>query len=250
MIQSPAVPTASTSARELRGQAFIVATIMWALFVVDVTSPSPFGRLSGRIVGTDFVQFSAVSRQHGQDDWSTLPAPARQSQQLRLVPESEADMFPPVYPAQVGLLLQPLASLGYRQAYMTWTIVSLLLYAGSLRLWLGLSPRLRPHAGLIHFGSQQRSPPHGSLALHGQLSMLALLSLALSCVALSRGGHSLAGAALSGLLAFKPSLLLPAVIVCAMAGEWRLVPSCVGVAQFAATISLSIWNWSAPTSRR
>ena len=221
----------------MRGQAAVIAAIMWTLFVVDVTSPSPFGRVSGLIVGTDFVQFYTVASAARSGRLADVASAAGlRVEQLRLVPESEAGFFPPVYPPQVALALQPLGALRYRQAYVAWTIVTLLLYAFAVRLLLGASPRLQPFAGVVGWIAAA-SPAAWFLVLHGQLSMLALVSLALTCVALGRKRPWLAGAAL-GLLAFKPSLFLPAVIVCALAAEWQMVLGAALAAsgQFAVTL--------------
>ena len=231
------LPPTSARATELLAQARILAVIMWALLIFDSTSATAVGRLSGLVVGTDFVQFyttASAAREGRLSDVAVMSG--LHAQQIRVVPESHASHFPPVYPPQVALVLRPLAYLSYRQAYLAWALVTVLLYAGAVRLLLRATPRLSAwpaHVGWI----AAAFPALWFVVLHGQLSVLALLSLAAACVALRHRRTWLAGVAL-GLLAYKPSLFVPAVALCALAGEWRMVAGAglAGLGQFALAV--------------
>jgi alpha-1,2-mannosyltransferase len=90
------------------------------------------------------------------------------------------------------------------------------------------------------------------VALHGQVSALALAALAGCWYGLQQSRPWLAGAAL-GLLAFKPSLYVPALAVCVLAGEWRIAlgAGLVGIAQFSAALpwagASALAQWVATT---
>ncbi len=223
----------------LRGHATVLAVALWAFAVLDFATPSPYLRYSGSVKGTDFVQFytAAAAAKRGAYE-ALVSAPLFNAEQVRLVPESGRQFYPPVYGPQVALVLEPLAAFGYYAAYAAWITITAALYALSLNRLLSLSAIHGLHTKLI-VPLAAGFPPLWWVVVHGQLSAVALISLAAAGESLRHRRRSLAGASL-GLLAYKPSLFVPALAVLLFAGEWRiaLTATTVGLAQVVLVIPL------------
>jgi hypothetical protein len=226
--------------RELLGQLQVLTIVLWTILLVDASSLTPFGRISGLLLGTDFVQFyaAAAAAHDGKLSEATTTAGLREYQ-VRTVPASHASLFPPVYPPQVALVLWPLGAVGYRTAYSIWVVVSLLLYALGVRWCYTTAPSLRPWKSHVGWAAAA-FPALWFLVLHGQLSAVALASLALATRAIGTRRPWLAGAAL-GLLAYKPTLFVPVVATLALAGDWRtaLATIAAGALQFVAALPIA-----------
>ncbi len=141
--------------------------------------------------------------------------------QARAVPQAVGDNFPAVYPPQVGLALQPLAFFSYPAALALWTLLTWALYGTATWLFWKRCPRLRSYGRTVAWVACA-SPAFWWLVANGHLSAVALGALALACLALDRKRSWLAGCAI-GLLAYKWTLLLPAVAVCLLAGEFAML---------------------------
>jgi hypothetical protein len=208
--------------RELRGQLIILAAVLWTLTALDWSGPGDRLRFSPQVKGTDFVHFYTLARQAAAGaltaDWTRQNA-----DQVRILPHSSGAYYPPVYPPQVAALLLPLSRCSYPLALMIWLAVTVALYAAAVasarRLMFPDAPRLDVLLAALAF------PAFYFAIQHGQLSMLALGLFVLFARALKNRARFSAGLAL-GLLAFKPSLLGPAVLLLLAAGEGTI---CLGI---------------------
>ena len=215
-------------ARELFVLATILAVVMWGIFIVDVGGTRR-GRLSGQPIGTDFVAFYSYARIGLAGSFAMLASPdAFFREQVRLIPESAATRHPPLYPAQVSLLLSPLGHLAYPAAYAVWVLASVAIYGAIVAAMTRRTPRLAVWPGQVA-AVAAASPALWFLVQHGQLSALSLAALSTTWWGLAGGGRWVAGAGL-GLLAFKVSFFIPALAVCLLAGRWGLAGIAVGVA--------------------
>ena len=201
--------------------AAILASVLWGITAFDASSGSSRGRLSGLPIGTDFVNFYALAHVGQSARFEALGSfESFRAEQRRLLPSAADTPYPPVYPPQVAVAMSPLARLTYGHAYLTWVVTTLLLYAGSVGLML---------RGCVHLRSWPRqvaaiavaSPALWLVVMHGQVSVVALIALVGMWTAMRAHRPWVAGVAL-GLLAFKPSLFVPAVALCAASGEWRM----------------------------
>ena len=221
----------SATRGELRGQLVILAVVLWAVALVNTATPTRQLR-SGQIKGTDFVQFYTLGRLAAEghadqfDDYGAI-----RRTQLAAVPESENVVFPPVYGPQVPIALSPLGHLTYESALLTWVTLSVVVYFFFVWLLARAAPRLRMHVGLTCLGAAA-FPPFWQLVQHGQLTMVAVTALVGAWWAL-RSGREVAFGACLGLLAYKPPLVAPVLILLLFIRAWRplAAASVVGLAQ-------------------
>lgn len=221
-------------ARELLVLATMLAVVLWTIFIVDVSSETTRGRLSGLYIGTDFVNFYTLAHVGHSGNYAALASQeAFHAEQVRVLPDSVDTHYPPVYPPQVMLMLTPMARLSYWHAYLTLLGISLGIYGLVVWGWARRCAALRRWPWQVT-AAAIASPALWLLVLHGQISAWALLVLFLTWRALDADWYWVAGLAL-GLLAYKPPLLVPAVALCILAREWRVAAgACVGAAAFAA----------------
>ena len=223
MADTPQRPNASARARELLVIASMMAVALWGIALVDATSSSDRGRISGLPIGTDFVNFYTLAHIGSHSRYQVLATlDTFHAEQVRILPGSNPILYPPVYPPQVALLLSPLAYLTYWQAYFVWVVVSLALYGVVVWRFARGTPLLAAWPWQVA-AVAAASPALWFVALHGQLSVLALAALATAWAALRHDRPSrewLAGSALA-LMAFKPSLYVPALALLLAAREWR-----------------------------
>jgi hypothetical protein len=221
MAPPPTEHRTASRGRELQVLATMLAVILWGVFLFDVSSGTERGRLSGLPIGTDFVYFYTMAHVGLSGHYDALASDAAfANEQLRVVPTADT-LYPPVYPPQLAVLLSPLARLSYRTAYVTWISVTLTLYG--LMVWrlVAASDELRRWPAQTA-AVAAANPALWFTALHGQMSVLALVALTLTWAALRRGYSFATGAAL-GLLAFKPSLFVPTVAILVLARQWRIL---------------------------
>jgi hypothetical protein len=213
-------------ARELLVLASMMAAVLWGIAIVDATSGTSRGRISGLPIGTDFINFYTLAHIGQSSRYSVLATfDTFHAEQARVLPESGAILYPPVYPPQVALLLSPLASLSYWQAYFAWVAVSIGAYGLIVWRFARASSALAAWPWQVA-AVAAANPALWFVALHGQVSVLALASLSMAWAALRHERRWLAGAAL-GALAFKPSLFVPAVALLVAAREWRVAAGAV-----------------------
>ncbi len=217
------------AARELRGQARVLAIVMWAVLAANWATPTLVDRFSGHVKGADFVQFYALASAVRAHDFEALTAPEQlRAAQDRAVPQAAKDIYPPVYPPQVALAVEPLAALPYPAALAFWSVLSAALYGASVWLIWKRCPHLRKYRSATAWLACG-FPPFWWLVANGHPSALALLALTLALLALEREQRLLAGCAI-GLLAYKWTLLLPAAAVCFFAGESTMLLGVAAVA--------------------
>lgn len=210
------------AAREMRNQAKVLAVIMWAAFALNWSTPTLVDRISGGVKGADFVQFYSLATASRSHDFAALTSTRElQKVQARDVPQDVGHTFPAVYPPQVGLALQPLAFFSYPIALAVWTLLIWATYGTATWLLWKRCPRLRSYGSTVAWVACA-FPAFWWLVANGHLSAVALGALALACLALEQKRSWLAGCAI-GLLAYKWTLLLPAVAVCLLAGEFTML---------------------------
>jgi hypothetical protein len=115
--------------------------------------------------------------------------------------------------------------LTYWQAYYTWVVLSLSLYAVIVWRFARATPSLAAWPWQVA-AVAAASPALWFVALHGQVSVLALAALAMCWCGLRRQVPWLAGFAL-GALAFKPSLYVPAIALLLAAREWKVATGAI-----------------------
>jgi hypothetical protein len=200
----------------------MMAAALWSVFLVDASSGTSRGRLSGLPIGTDFVYFYTLAHVGRAGNFDPLGSNAAfYREQMRVVPTAADTPYPPVYPPQLAVLLSPLAGLSYGVAYTTWIALTLVLYGLVVWRLAAASPELRAWPAQVT-AVAAANPALWFTVLHGQMSALALVAFALAWAALRAGRPSAAGGAL-GLLAFKLSLFVPAVAVLVLARQWRML---------------------------
>jgi hypothetical protein len=142
------------------------------------------------------------------------------------VPEATNVYFPPVYGPQVPLALAPLGWLPYGWALGLWVTLSAVAYVLLCRSVVNRSPRVSGYK-TIALTAALAFPAFWQLLQHGQLSVVALAAIVGAWLLLRQGNEIAAGAVL-GILAYKPPLLLPVLIVLCLARAWRLlIPAAV-----------------------
>ena len=194
--------------------------VLWATYAVNLGTAGPLDR-AGQLKGADFLQFYVMGHLAADGAGDVLyDAAAFATETRRLVP-AKVETFPPVYPPQVSVFLQPLSQLSYGWATIVWSLVSATVYAlACVVVWCRCSA-LRSHRGLV-LALAVGSPAFFNLITHGQASSPAALLLALMVVALSARRPVWAGLAL-GLIAYKPQIEIAAAVTFVFAREWRIV---------------------------
>ena len=218
-------------ARAFSWVAIVGALVACSLSVYFGFRGEPF---MGRPLGGDFVQFYAVGKILNEHQ------PARVYDVVFLTQLEHASQ-PAMDQNQmlifgnapyIGQLFRPFALLPYRWAYCAWLVFSLLLYgAAVLLLFRG---RLPGSAGTTAFLLALSAPMYTlETWIGGQLSVLALLAIAVFVHCLENKRYLAAGLAL-GCAAYKPSLLaLPAAIMLISASWSMLAGLCASAAALA-----------------
>jgi hypothetical protein len=211
----------SVTAKELRGQLLVLTVVMWAGAAIFTLTPGMQYR-SGLIKGADFVQFYVQGSLVAQGRADLLyDVEVERAEQERLVPESRATWFFPVYGPQVALLMGPIVKLPYAWAALVWTSLTALLYAACVWVLWRDCPSLRQHQHLVALAAIG-FPPFCSLIVHGQTSALPLVCVTGAWLALKADKRWWAGVAL-GSLVVKPQLGAAVAAVIIMRREWRML---------------------------
>ena len=231
------------SARQARGHAIVLAIVLWIAASVVTFSGSDDRSIAGPLKGADFVHFytlGQLARSH--QIASMYDAQAFHQAQVDLVPESRADIYPPVYPPQAALLFAPFGGSSYRGALLLWCVCTIVLYA--LVLW-GVWRRV---AGLLPdrvfvIAAAAAFPPFWSVILYGQVTIVPLVAFWAGWLALERRRPYLAGLAF-GLLALKPQLGIPLAVVVLACGEWAML---AGAVSSVAVQAIAVWLMLGPS---
>jgi hypothetical protein len=145
--------------------------------------------------------------------------------QVALVPESDPELYPPVYPPQIAMLFAPFSSLPYLGALLAWIGITIALFAAIV--WSGWRAVSRSLPDRVFvFIACAAFPPFWSLVLHGQMTIVVLAAFWAGWRALERGHRFVAGFAFA-MLAVKPQFGLPLAVVSLACGEWWLIAGAV-----------------------
>lgn len=231
------------SARHATKQAMILATLLWiAAAVIGFAGPGNRG-IAGPLKGADFVHFYTLGHLAASQQLDILyNMKALHDAQVALVPESNPDYYPTVYPPQAALLFMPFTRYSYRTALLIWGVVTVALYALMVwSAWRRVSDQLSDRRLVI--AAAAAFPAFWSLVVYGQITIFILVAFWLGWIALERGRVYLAGAAF-GLLALKPQFGIPLAAIVLACGEWRMLAGAVAsIAAQAAIVGFAM-GWS------
>jgi hypothetical protein len=214
---------------------FTVVMTAWKAQAPSSAAPPP---------AVDFVQFYALgyAAVHAdarnalvsQDAWRTL---------LRSLAPGRSN-YPRLYGPSVALLFAPLGLLPLYPAYLIWCAFYIVVFAVCLAVWVNRDARdLRQ----FHFwiaAAAATFPPLVYALTQGHLSIVGVVALLVLTRGLSSRSAVLAGVGL-GLLAFKPTLLVPAAAIMLLAGELRIVLTGLAVAVASLLIPVPLFGMSA-----
>ena len=227
------------SAAEARLHATLAALVMWIVAAVIAFAGSGYRSIFGPLKGSDFIQFYTLGHLDEQTAPTTLYNPVAFHQlQTELVPESDTERYLIVYPPHVAILFRPLAGLTYGSAALVWAATLAALYGACL--WLVWRPfKTILHNRSLLVAAAAAFPPFWYLVLHGQTTIVPLVSFCLGWLALERRRPFWGGMAL-GLLLLKPHFALVLAVLALVCGEWMMVAGAIGsiVLQVAGTAAL------------
>ncbi len=215
-------PWWALSAREARGHALVVAAVLWiAAAVIGFAGRGDRG-IAGPLKWADFVHFYTLGHLaatgRGSDLYDYIAVHEAQGE---LVPAAADEIYPAVYPPQAALLFAPLTRLPYRTAALLWVLITVAIYWAIVRsAWKMVRDALPD--GMLVVAAALAFPPFWFVVLHGQVTILILVSFYLGTLALTRERPFLAGLAF-GLLALKPQFGVPLAAIVIGRGEWRLL---------------------------
>jgi hypothetical protein len=144
------------------------------------------------------------------------------------------------HPPFEALILEPLAALPYKTAYLVWGLLNAL-------LWLALPWIFRPYAPapaepLGYYALWFLFPPLGIALFMGQPSLLLLFLYTLTFIALKRGLDWRAGIYL-GFGLFKFQFVLPFALILLVRRKWRFLSGFVCTATVLGILSLVAIGW-------
>lgn len=229
-----AQPGTWLTARRVRAHGLLIGAILWSVYLWTLATPGLRDR-NDNLKGTDFLHFYVLgwlAREHRGVDLYDMNAQALEAG--RLLPQAAGIRYLPLYPPQVSLFLEPLASFSYAGALTIWWISNALLYGMSCYGLWHVCPGLRAHGAMIALLAAA-FPPFFHLIAWGQTSGIAIGCFTVVYLVLRRRLDFLAGLAL-GCLVFKPQLGLAAAIVFAAIGAWKIVAG----ASLSAFVQLSL----------
>lgn len=170
-----------------------------------------------------------------------LPAQYRMQQQF--VPDVRIRQGPLPYnhPPFEALLFVPFTFVGYVPAYVLWTVINLVLLVAALALLRKHFAEIRTLSPVFLGLAAAGFFPIAIALFQGQDSILLLLILASSLVALERERDTVAGAVLAAGL-FKFQLIIPLLLILVIR-RWRLLCGFVPVALALAGGSVAMLGW-------
>ena len=175
---------------------------------------------SGRIKGSDFMRLYTTGGIAAEGRWSELfVAEAHLAHaRARIDPRLEMQGLHPNYGPTAAVFLSPFSRFSFVTAWALFSIVttSVLLYG----MWLlARESGIGSNRDLVLLAAIA-SPAWFITMRYGQLSALSAGLLALAA-ALDLRGRPFAGGVVLGLLAYKPYLILPALLIWSVAGHHR-----------------------------
>ncbi len=187
--------------------------------------------LSGDLRGPDFFSFYAAARLFLARGGSAVYDLALQSTYQDQITAQWAPLkfvlLPYIHPPYVTPLLAPLGLLPYRQAYVAFGLLNLVLIALVIALLVRSTNLPRFQAAMLGALALGYLPLFVVL-LQGQTDMLVLLPLAGAYLAWIRGRTGWAGV-FTGLAMIKPNLLLILPVLFVARREWRAVAGLLAV---------------------
>jgi len=185
--------------------------------IPDLSTSGPLDR-SGRMKGGDYVEFYALGTLAAEQRWHQLyVADAHRDVVRRRVAEDfHLNALHPNYSPLVAAALAPLTKLPYLTSLSTFWSIGIAAYAcGTLVLTRSLRNLRRYPLAVVCCAI---AFPSFAMALrYGQLTPFSWAAFALAIAAVPRS-ESASGLA-TGLLAFKPTLLLPPLLLFALSGR-------------------------------
>jgi alpha-1,2-mannosyltransferase len=209
------------SATEARAHAVATALVLWVLLIATFTVGAGDRSFAGPLKGADFVYFYTIgtlARTHQTQALYDFDALHRA--QVALVPESDPEFYPPVYPPHAALLFAPVSLLPYRHAMLLWNLTTIVLFALIVR---SAGRPVSDHFPdpLFVVAAAAAFPPFWNLILHGQATIVVLAAFWAGWRALEQQRRFLAGMAF-GLLLFKPQFAIPLAVIVLASRDWRM----------------------------
>ena len=231
------------SVRRARAHAILTAIILWIGLVITFTAGAGDRSIAGPIKGADFLQFYTMGSLVRTGRPATIyDINAFHNAQVRLVPESAPEFYPPVYPPHVAVLFTPFSGLTFRHALLLWSAITIAGFGVIVRsAWRPVSNQL-PDSAFV-FAAAAAFPPFWSLVLHGQVTILILVAFWAGWMALERQRPYLAGVAF-GLLLIKPQFAIPLAVVAMMCGEWSMIAGAVTSIAIQVGASVTLLHWA------
>jgi hypothetical protein len=239
----PAVRLWPYSVRRARAHAILTAIILWIGLVITFTAGAGDRSIAGPIKGADFLQFYTMGSLVRTGRPATIyDINAFHNAQVRLVPESAPEFYPPVYPPHVALLFTPFSGLTFRHALLLWSAITIACFGVIVRsAWRPVSNHLPD--SVFAFAAAAAFPPFWSLVLHGQVTILVLGAFWAGWMALERERPYLAGVAF-GLLLIKPQFAIPLAVVAITCGEWSMIAGAVTSIAIQVGAALVLFRWA------
>jgi hypothetical protein len=228
-IDSPGLP------RRVRRFIALLGVVTWAVLVLNLARPGPLG-WSGHIKGEDYTHFYTLGRLAADDRPDLLYDIGGQSAYLsQAIPGAPQTTFIPVYGPQVALLFRPLAAFSYLPSLLLWSAITIGGFIACCAATLRMCPQLIAYRRDV-FLLALASPALWQLVLHGQNSIVAMISLTVGGMLLCTRRDAFAGAML-GVLFYKPQLALTMGAVLVLTGRWRAVAAMGGTALLQLTVA-------------
>jgi Glycosyltransferase family 87 len=229
--------------RHLQLAFLAVGLLSIAMHAWDLATPGLLDR-TGRLKGPDFLQFytyGCLAREHEWDRLYDADAHGVIAR-LRVDRRMTVTGFRPNYSPLVALVMAPLTTASFLQAWALWSAISLVLYGVAVTFVAGMTRRVRKDRLTLALAALA-FPALFIVIRYGQISAVSLLLLAMSGWLYARRQLLAAGLAL-GALAYKPNLLVVPVFAFAATREWRVLSGlCLGVClESAANLGLVGWT--------
>jgi hypothetical protein len=196
--------------------------------------------LGSNLQGPDFFHFYAAAHQllgaGGASMYDFAVQYRYQSQVTAMWPGSFV-LLPYVHPPYYTPLLLAVAWLPYREAYLAWGGLNLVLLGISLYFLIGRSLSLRGRAALLAILLSAAFLPVYVVVLQGQSDAFMLLALTGAYLAWARGRRGWAGI-LCGLALIKPQMILLVPVLFLARRSWRGLAGVGGVGAVLALVSV------------
>jgi hypothetical protein len=214
------------SARQARLHAILMAIVLWVMLIVTLATGPGDRSIAGPMKGPDFLTFYTMgSLVTARQTDRLYDLNAFHQAQVALVPESDPELYPPVYPPQTALLFAPMSGLSFGHATLLWNVITIALFGLIVRsAWRPVATFLPD--SLFVFAAAAAFPPFWSLVLYGQVTILILAAFWIAWLALEQRKPFVAGVAF-GLLLIKPQFGIPITVVVLACREWRMLAGAV-----------------------